>query len=161
MKKDWKSQFKDWLIEICPWENIEKYVQFVGHVPQEWGTFSMGANLDNSIQVNKDTIRIRLFSKEYLYGITATKNYLGCISSCRKPRAGEHWTRGHDLPDGKFSRQTWEKIKNAIVRNEFVKVGKPIQSQADRFVTRDEMLKITRKGLDTGQLIVPTKAIRG
>ena len=51
--------------------------------------------------------------------------YLGCIVQTRKPRAGENWTRGNDLPDGKYSEETWRDIVNAIVAYELVKVVKP------------------------------------
>jgi len=44
--------------------------------------------------------------------------YMGAGASTRKPRAGETWVRGNDLPDGKMSDQLWRKILAAIVRYE-------------------------------------------
>jgi hypothetical protein len=79
-----------------------------------------------------DCVRIRLYTETNCYAIVAKdrgdpvgelKNaYLGCIASTRKPRAGEDWTRGNDLPDGPFSEETWRKILGAIVGYELVKV---------------------------------------
>ena len=50
--------------------------------------------------------------------------YFRCQVSSRKPRAGEDWTRGNDLPDGKFNEDTWIRIKNAIISYELVKIAK-------------------------------------
>jgi len=127
--KNWKSQFKEWLKEICPWDNIEDYIVFREPPPKEWklkkkiSMFSQG--------FDEDAIRIVIYTKNYSYGIKAKETYLGCIAGVRKPRAGESWTRGSDLPDGKFNRETWEKIKNAIIRYEVVKVMKPQEPMAD------------------------------
>jgi hypothetical protein len=52
------------------------------------------------------------------------KSYLGCGVNSRKMRAGEDWTRGNDLPDGEFTKETWDKIINAIVCYELVKLTK-------------------------------------
>lgn len=43
------------------------------------------------------------------------KGYLGCVASTRKPRPGEDWTRGNDLPDGNYSKQTFDKIVRGIL----------------------------------------------
>lgn len=32
-----------------------------------------------------------------------------------KSKVGEWWTRGNDLPDGKFNELTWNRIVNAII----------------------------------------------
>ena len=44
--------------------------------------------------------------------------YMGASASTRKPRAGEAWTRGNDLPDGNFSKELWQEIMVAIVKYE-------------------------------------------
>ena len=59
------------------------------------------------------------------------RSYLGCTASTRKPRAGEDWDRGNDLPDGPFNRRTWIKILNGIVKYELVLLAPPINYQAD------------------------------
>ena len=56
--------------------------------------------------------------------------YLGCIASCRKPRAGESRTRGNDLADGPLSLETWHAILADIVAYELVKVHRPPSANA-------------------------------
>ena len=139
--KDWKSQFREWLKEIVPGGRIEPYVQFHGHVPAEWGMDGnevravdteevryhrdLDGQRDRAIAVGSEkTLKVRVFTKDNEYSISASENRLGGISHTRKPRAGEDWKRSSDLPDGKFSRDTWERIKNAIIQDELVKVMK-------------------------------------
>lgn len=81
---------------------------------------------------------IRIYTHDYSYQIIAEidiptmgHSYLGCTMSVRKPRAGEDWSRGHDLPDGPCNRLTWDRIKNAIINNELVKVSKARRSSGD------------------------------
>ena len=57
---------------------------------------------------------------------------------CRKPRAGEDWTRGNDLPDGPYSYETWIKIKNAIIKKELVKIAKKARCIPDKEVVIGE-----------------------
>ena len=70
--------------------------------------------------------RVRLYTHTNRYAIVATVRedggYLGCIANCRKPRAGEDWTRGSDLADGTLSQETWHKILADIVSYEMVRV---------------------------------------
>lgn len=54
-----------------------------------------------------------------------TTDYMGCISNCRKPRAGEDWARGNDLADGSLSLETWNAIKADIISYELVKIHNP------------------------------------
>jgi hypothetical protein len=69
------------------------------------------------------------YTDEYKYKILAIDRpddggYLGCLVSSRKPRAGEDWTRGNDLPDGPLEEQTWFMILNAIINYELVELSK-------------------------------------
>jgi len=48
------------------------------------------------------------------------EDYLGCQVNARKARPGEGWIRGNDLPDGPFTKKTWDMIINAIVSYELV-----------------------------------------
>lgn len=50
-------------------------------------------------------------------------SYLGCVASRRTPRPGEDWTRGNDLPDGRFCKGTLNRILGAIVFYEAVEVS--------------------------------------
>lgn len=82
------------------------------------------ASSNNNVEV-VDEDKIRLYTNENCYAIVARggeRSYLGCISSSRKPRAGEDWTRGSDLADGDFSKETWHRIISDIVSYELVKV---------------------------------------
>ncbi|MCK5602495.1 hypothetical protein KAR91_11510 [Candidatus Pacearchaeota archaeon] len=68
-----------------------------------------------------------LYTDENRYYINAIErsdgeNYIGCNVSARKTRAGEDWTRGNDLPDGPFNKETWNRIIYAIVNYELVKL---------------------------------------
>src|SRR3990167_1728326 len=54
--------------------------------------------------------RFHIYTDLHDYSILAKQNdgigYLGCITKCRKTRAGEDWHRGSDLPDGPLSEET-------------------------------------------------------
>ena len=68
------------------------------------------------------------YTENHRYFISAIEQkngegYLGCSVSARKPRAGEEWLRGNDLPDGPFNKSTWDKILNAIVSYELVRLS--------------------------------------
>lgn len=106
-----------WLYEIIPWGqegNIgERYIQFSGEENDGSGPM----------------IKVCLYTKEHYYPIHARRatddnaGYLGAYVQNRKPRAGEDWTRGNDLPDGPYTKQTWEKIKDAIIKYELVRLA--------------------------------------
>lgn len=73
-----------------------------------------------------------IYTENNRYRITARdrsedEGYLGCTVSDRKSRAGEDWTRGRDLADGKFTRETWEDIKNDIIRRELVPLATQVE----------------------------------
>lgn len=76
-------------------------------------------------------INFKLFTENNYYVISAnwkeyTPNYLGCIVESRKSRAGENWSRGDDMHDGHFCRETWNKIKDDIIGREMKGVAKYI-----------------------------------
>ncbi len=80
--------------------------------------------------------RYYFYTDRYKYCIVAkdrSKNdgYLGCMVSTRKARAGEKHNRGNDLPDGSFSRETWERIKNSIIKYELVQLSVKPNYQPD------------------------------
>ena len=87
--------------------------------------------------VNDGKIKISLYTDINHYIITACcskgedYSYLGCIVNARKPRAGEDWVRGNDLPDGRFSVDVWRSILRAIVGYELVKIQKPTKYVCD------------------------------
>jgi len=65
-------------------------------------------------------LAVRLFTTKYEYTMTASARFLMAGMTCRAPYPGERHRRGRDLPDGDFSRSTWDRIVAAIVRNEAV-----------------------------------------
>jgi len=124
--KNWRSQFKEWLKEILPWDTkIEKYVQFEGRYPEDWDLDENLVSVHTRRPYDESRIGVLIHTKDNRYQIGARETYLGCIMSNRKPHAGEWWTRGRDLPDGKFNRETWERIKDDIIGKELVKVVRP------------------------------------
>ena len=69
-----------------------------------------------------------LYTNDHQYRFVAVERrgedgYLGCIASTRKNRAGENWPRGNDLPDGDFTEKTWNRILNAILNYELIKLS--------------------------------------
>ena len=67
-------------------------------------------------------VNVLFFTDSHSYAIHAQLRdgggYLGAYTGTRKPRPGETWTRGNDLPDGKYCKDTFDKIMRAIVRYE-------------------------------------------
>lgn len=116
-----KKDIKGWLKEICRWGNAADFVQ----VLVDEG--------ENGKEGYRAKVRCRVYTRDHIYGIVAIDRekdggYLGCTTSTRKPRAGEDWTRGNDLPDGPYDYKTWQKIKNAIVAYELVKIAKKAEA---------------------------------
>jgi hypothetical protein len=67
----------------------------------------------------------RFYTNDNCYSISGyvptkdkPKGYLGAMVSSRKPRVGEDWTRGNDLPDGSYSKETFDAIVRRIVAYE-------------------------------------------
>lgn len=92
------------------------------------------ASPDLHFEVTKPTdneVVVKVFTEVNCYSIRARgpdssgvdKGYLGCVSTSRKPRAGETRSRGNDLTDGDLSEETWGRIKNDIVSYEIVKLA--------------------------------------
>jgi len=86
-------------------------------------------NFENCIYIDKEKnfVKMVLFTDINQYNITANENYLGCVAQSRKPRAGEDWNRGNDLPDGEFSKDVWNDIILTIVKYELVDIKRPIK----------------------------------
>ena len=98
-----------WLEELSWYKKLEDYIYISNY--------------------KKGEIQLKIFTKNYYYTIVAKLpkkekpyGYLGTYGNCRKPRAGEEWTRGNDLSDGEYSRDTWEAFKNNLIFFELVRV---------------------------------------
>ncbi len=111
------EQLKEWLNELLYRDGkIEEYFQFYK-------------------QDIEDKCVVYFYTRDNRYCLVAKPSsrqdgttYFGCQVSSRKPRAGEDWTRGNDLADGKFNQRTWNRIKNDIISYELVKIAKKERS---------------------------------
>jgi len=99
----------------------------------EWlGRFSRFSPKKVEVVKNTETrFRIKLYTDRNVYSISATNTYLGCTASTRKPRPGEEWSRGSDLPDGNFLEKTFFGILGAIIFYEAKDIIKPTQRIPD------------------------------
>lgn len=85
-------------------------------------------NVDSMMLISRSSddtgVRVNFFTFENVYSINVhwkeemEDSYLGCVVSSRKPRPGETWTRGNDLPDGKYNDDTWNRILQGIISYE-------------------------------------------
>jgi len=106
--KEFPELYK-WLKELSRYRKLEDYIYISDY--------------------KKGEIRVKIFTKDHCYTIVAIlpsekrlEGYFGTYANCRKARAGEDWTRGSDLPDGEYKRETWERFIAAMVSYEMVKV---------------------------------------
>jgi len=111
--QSFRTQLVEWMKEIVPYSNFDKYARKTRE--------SIETNPHNTDR-HANHVSYVIYTKQHSYSISATPTYLGCIASTMFYRPGENWTRGNDLPDGKFSRETWEAIKDAIIRYELAKI---------------------------------------
>ena len=100
-------EFYEWLKEISRYSKVEDFI----------------------LPDYKDGIIVSFYTHDYFYCVNVKlpkkdNGYLGCTVQTRKPKAGENWNRGNDLADGKYCRETWERIKNDIIAYELVKITK-------------------------------------
>lgn len=77
-------------------------------------------------------IKFKIYTESNIYYITGvwrnyTAHYFGCQVNSRRSRVGEDWIRGNDLSDGYFCKETWEKIKNDIIRFEMKALSKYVE----------------------------------
>lgn len=93
------------------------------------------------VEQTPDKIRLKLYTDVNEYSMVAhnqqSGGYLGAQGGSRKPRAGETWTRGNDLADGPFSKDTWERIKNDIISFELVRLRRQIKTGSTPNLTGD------------------------
>ncbi len=105
---DVAPEFALWLKELVRYGNVDSQVLIF---------------LDTK-EAGKNRFVCRLFTNNHCYSISGYKpikgsgGYLGCIVSTRKNRVGEDWNRGNDLPDGKYSKKTFDAIVRRIVAYE-------------------------------------------
>jgi len=103
----------EWLDELLYPGKSEDFIQI-----------GLDAQLSDNLEM-----KVRIYTEVNQYEIKGVDRkeddgYLGCGVKARKPRAGEDWDRGNDLPDGPFTRETWNKILNAMINYELVPLTK-------------------------------------
>jgi len=118
------NQLKQWVRDICRYARVK---DFVKELEDE------GEGKEKEYEYR---FTFNIYTETHRYRITALdrskdEGYLGCTVSNRKPRAGEDWTRGNDLPDGEFIKETWEHIKNGILAYELIKLAPKTEAMAD------------------------------
>jgi len=118
------EELKNWFEEIARYQQVNKFLEVV----KDEG--------ESGEEDYEHRLRVRLYTNDHVYTIVAHERgkddgYLGCVASTRKPRAGEDWTRGNDLADGPFNRETWGKIKNDIIAYELVPITPKVEMKAD------------------------------
>lgn len=111
-KHSFRLNLVEWLKEIIPFNQLDTYVRKTRE------GFDDNPHADR----HANHVSYKFVTAKHSYHISATPTYLGCTVSATFFRPGENWTRGNDLPDGKFSRETWEAIKDAIIRYELLKL---------------------------------------
>lgn len=119
-----RATLTEWLTELEPWRGIpeqgpENYIL----TDKEYGRYLYSGSPPVKWAVEPNVLHVLLFTERNAYHISIRPHqdrpaYLGCTASARYYRPGETWTRGNDLPDGEFSRKTWDYIVNGILRYE-------------------------------------------
>ena len=117
LQQSFRTELVEWLKEIVPFNQIDKYT-----LKTREGYQAETASASPDDVRHNNYVNYIICTEEHSYSISAHPSYLGCIASTRKCRAGENWTRGNDLPDGPSCYDTWQKIKDAILRYELVKI---------------------------------------
>ena len=126
------NDFRSWIVNFGKYASIENNIEVTEGILELRPPANDQLTIDGvTIDDGTGIIRFRLYTNDHCYSITARveqrtvseyHTYLGCIARTRKPRAGEDWTRGNDLADGKLCIETWNNILADIVSYELVRV---------------------------------------
>lgn len=131
MAKATIEDFKSWLGNIGKFSRTPRNIEVVTDEGEGYGN-----------GVWSERYAVYIYTDNNRYTITARdsndSNYLGCTASNRKPRAGETWTRGNDLADGKLTKKTWHAILGDIVSYEMVDIHPSKPSYIPDLPTADD-----------------------
>lgn len=108
----------------------------------DWKSYTYGEIDDNKMGsggAREKRCRVAIFMGDHRYVFSMTirkdgKNYLGGTMTTTRYEVGENWTRGSDLPDGDFSKETFDSIIKSILACEF----KRIKTQSGRIEDANE-----------------------
>ena len=101
---EWLKNVKHWYLPDHSWEDYF-------FTDDEWTDYRFPDGHPTKGNGDPNRFHVHLFTNDNEFHISATigkKSYLGCIATARKKRPGENWTRGSDLPDGSFSKKTFD-----------------------------------------------------
>jgi len=116
-----KEQLREWLDEIPLWRPG----------PEACGERVRFADQQDETPVTKGRGSVIFCTVAHSYRLSFTEEYLGATASSRTVRPGEDWTRGSDLPDGKFCRDTFDHIMKAVIGYELVGLTPERKPMAD------------------------------
>ena len=109
---DLAPDFAIWLKSMIRYGNVDSQVMI-------WW------DLKYDLDPDANHFRCIFYTNDHKYSIYGhpptpkhTRGYLGCGGDSRKPRPGEYWHRGNDLPDGDYSKETFDRIVRGIVAYE-------------------------------------------
>lgn len=126
----------EWLNEIKTWspaseQDWNDYIL----TDEEWIDYKWPLGRPNVWTKTPGKLHVVLFTTNNEYHITVGDTYIGGMVTARMKRAGENWNRGNDIPDGDFSKKTWDMIMRFIVRYELVAKTKVKPTQINGIAT--------------------------
>lgn len=138
------QDFDKWLAELGKHMSPDR----IHEVSASQTTTEMGdVHGDREVVIYTDTNSYKIYANSEELGV----GYLGCISSARKPRAGESQTRGNDLADGPLTKETWYNIIGDILSYELVKIHRP---KRDKYVGEEVKHYTLYEAQDVSDLVV-------
>lgn len=122
-KKGYRLVSKETFSELCPeiasW--LAPLFTHQSHKLPKYGRSDI-LLLYKGGEVEQGKVKLYTTNFEYTISFTLPKDnnggYLGCILSCRKHECGETVTRGCDLHDGKYTKDTFLGIMYDIIKHE-------------------------------------------
>ena len=118
------NEVVSWLSEICRSNKVEDHVVCYHNLHDDSYNFHFYTKKYRyNLKARPYSTKQSMYRNGKTIGESNSAPYLGCTVQSRKPRAGEDWNRGNDLPDGIYNKATWDRIKNAIIAYELVKIS--------------------------------------
>ncbi len=111
-KEGWREGTVNELVKDYPF--LEEYIKNINW----WHNNNRVAILKS--KDNDKYYQLYMFSDKHKYSIRVEPEYIGCISSSLYKLPLEGWNRGHDMPDGKATEETFKNIIFAILHDELV-----------------------------------------
>ena len=128
-----RKQLIEWLNNVKQWygSSEQDWSDYIMTDREQWKYRNPHKMIPDDFDDREGHLNVTIWTNDHEYHIYASSTHLGCIASTRKPRAGETWTRGNDLPDGAFSKKTFDSIIRKIAGYEIVAKVKPPADSPD------------------------------